>query len=730
MTTDLNENNASSASSELIISFIAEELYISQEQILAAVNLLDDGSTVPFIARYRKEVTKGLTDTELRKISDRLSYLRELEERKAVILKSIKEQKKLTPELEKEILATKTKSRLEDLYQPFKPKRHTKGQKAIEAGLLPLADSLFKNPDLIPDEEAKKYLNPKKGIDDVKSALDGAKYILMERFAIEPNLVGKVRDLLWNEGIIESSLIKKKEAEAIKFKDYFDYKEPIKNIPSHRALALLRGRKEGYLTLNLTIDEEQHDCAFIVSNYFGIINKNRNADQWLLDVAKYTWMIKLKTQLEVELFSKMKEIAEDAAIIVFAENLRDLLLASPAGNKVTIGLDPGYRTGVKVALIDATSRFITYDTIYPHAPQNNWDEAIASLYTLCKKYEVQLIAIGNGTASRETESLVAELIKKHPKLNLNKVVVSEAGASVYSASQFASEEFPDIDVSIRGAISIARRLQDPLAELVKIDPKSIGVGQYQHDVSQVKLSHSLKAVVEDCVNKVGVDLNTASKPLLERVSGLNSLLAAKIVDYRDKNGSFTNRNLLKEVDRLGEKAFLQAAGFLRINGGENPLDSSGVHPESYPVVEKIMKHLHKDIKEIIGNIDLLKKLKPKDFIDEKFGIPTVKDIILELEKPGRDPRPEFKTVNFKDNVEKISDLKEGMILEGVITNVAKFGAFVDCGVHQDGLVHISQLADKFVKDPRDIVKVGDIVTAKVLEVDIERKRISLTLKLG
>lgn len=709
-----------------ISQIIANELKVKNEQVLATIKLLDDGSTVPFIARYRKEVTGGLSDTDLRTLEERLNYLRELEERRATILASIKEQGKLTKELEKYINDADTKARLEDLYKPYKPKRITKGQIAIEAGLEPLADSLLKNPTLIPETEAEKFINKEKSVNDVKAALDGAKYILMERFAEDANLVGKFRDLIWNEGIIESKVSKDKEKEGIKYKDYFDFKETIKTVPSHRALAILRGRKESFLDVSINLDT---DCISMVAEYFGIKDKGRAADKWLMDVCKWTWQIKLKVSLDIEVISKLREAAEAEAIKVFSKNLEDLLMAPPAGHKNTIGLDPGFRTGVKLAVVDSTGKLLEYKTIYPHAPQNQWQEALAILAAMSEKYRVSLIGIGNGTASRETESLVNDLIKKFPKLGITKMVVSEAGASVYSASEFAAKEFPDIDVSIRGAISIARRLQDPLAELVKIEPKAIGVGQYQHDVSQLKLSKSLDAVVEDCVNKVGVDLNTASAPLLTRVSGLNTILATNVVKFREKIGKFSNREQLKEVTRLGDKAFEQCAGFLRISNGENPLDSSGVHPESYPIVNKILQSSNKEISNVIGDISFLKKLKPKDYIDDSFGEPTVRDIISELEKPGRDPRAQFKTVRYKEGVNTISDLKEDMILEGVITNVANFGAFVDIGVHQDGLVHISELSDTFVKDPREVVKVGDIVSVKVTEVEVPRKRISLTLKL-
>ncbi|MEM9101879.1 MAG: Tex family protein [Pseudomonadota bacterium] len=715
---------------------IANELSVNPRQVEAAVSLLDEGSTVPFIARYRKEATGGLDDTQLRGLEERLQYLRELEERREVILKSIRDQEKLTPELEKQIQVADTKTALEDLYLPYKPKRRTKGQIAIEAGLEPLADKLFAEPSLEPETLAQEFINTEHKIDDVKAALDGAKYILMERFSENAQLLGQLRDYLWENGLVTSKLTEGKEKEGAKFSDYFDYSEVLKDIPSHRALALFRGRNESILQLQLLSSTQQLEdpkatspCQPMIAAHFGIKDEGRPADTWLQQVVQWTWKIKLSLHIENELFAKLREQSELEAITVFAKNLKDLLMAAPAGKKITIGLDPGLRTGVKTVVVDDTGKFLFQCTIFPHAPQNQWDQSINKLKTLCTQFNVELIAIGNGTASRETDKLVNELQKKHPELKVDKLVVSEAGASVYSASELAAKEFPDLDVSLRGAVSIARRLQDPLAELVKIEPKSIGVGQYQHDVSQVRLAKSLDAVIEDCVNAVGVDVNTASAPLLSRVSGLNKTLANNIVKYRDEHGRFGNRETLKEVPRMGDKTFEQSAGFLRIMGGENPLDASAVHPEAYQLVENIQSGLElTEVSKMIGNGDILKNIQPVDYANEQFGEPTIKDILNELEKPGRDPRPEFKTAKFKEGVEKVSDLSIGMKLEGVITNVTNFGAFVDVGVHQDGLVHISALADKFVKDPREVVKTGEIVKVTVIEVDVDRKRIGLSMR--
>lgn len=710
----------------LISEIIAKELNVKPAQVEAAISLLDNGDTVPFIARYRKEKTNGLDDTQLRNLEERLHYLRELTERRETILKEISGQGKLTPELQAAIEAADNKARLEDLYKPYKPKRRTRGQIAIEAGLQPLAQRLFEDPTLVPEVVAQEYLNAEHNINDVKSALEGARYILMEQFADDANLIGALREHYWQHGVLTSQA-KEGQAEAgQKFADYFAFAEKVNIIPSHRALAVLRGRNAGFLQINLEAD---YPFETDIAAHFAISNQGRAADLWLLDVVKWTWQIKLKIQLEVELITRMRELAEQQAIAVFAANLRDLLMMPPAGMKVTMGLDPGFKTGVKVTVVDGTGKFLAQTTVFPHPPQKQWDVAVQTLVQLCITHKVELISIGNGTASRETDQLAIELIAKHPELNLTKIVVSEAGASVYSASALAAEEFPDLDVSLRGAVSIARRLQDPLAELVKIEPKSIGVGQYQHDVNQTQLSRTLDAVVEDCVNNVGVDVNTASSALLARVAGLNQQLAENIVSYRNQHGVFNNRNQLLQVSRLGPKAFEQAAGFLRIMKGENPLDSSAVHPESYAVVNKILAHTNKSVQELIGNIEILKQLNASNFVDENFGLPTVQDIIKELEKPGRDPRPEFKTAQFNAAVTTLNDLKPGMLLEGVVTNVANFGAFVDIGVHQDGLVHISALANKFVKDPRTIVKTGDIVQVKVLEVDLDRKRISLTMRL-
>jgi uncharacterized protein len=712
---------------------IAAELGVAVGQVAAAVELLGEGATVPFIARYRKERTGGLDDTQLRKLEERLGYLRELEDRRATVLRSIEEQGKLTPELARAIADADTKVSLEDLYAPYRPKRRTKAQIAREAGLEPLADALLANPALVPDAEAAKFIDGEKGIADAKAALEGARHILIERMAEEPKLVGALREWEWSDGVLASKVGKGKAADGAKFSDYFDFGERIKDMPSHRALAVLRGRNEGVLDLDLDVPHEQgtpHPAEGKIKVAFGIAERGRPADTWLAETARLAWKSRMAASAEADLLARLKERADAEAIAVFSRNLKDLLLAAPAGMRATMGLDPGFRTGVKVAVVDQTGKLCATDTIYPHEPKNDWNGALATLAGLCIKYRVELVSIGNGTASRETDKLVADLLTKMPNLKLTKVVVSEAGASVYSASELAAGEFPGLDVSLRGAVSIARRLQDPLAELVKIEPKAIGVGQYQHDVDQTGLARSLDAVVEDCVNSVGVDVNTASTPLLTRVSGLNRTLAANIVAYRDANGAFASRSALKKVPRLGPKAFEQAAGFLRIMNGKNPLDGSAVHPEAYPVMEKIAEATGRPIKAMIGDKAFLKTLKPSAFADEKFGIPTITDIIAELEKPGRDPRPEFRTATFKDGVEKIADLKPGMQLEGVVTNVAAFGAFVDIGVPQDGLVHLSELADRFVKDPHEVVKAGDVVKVRVKEVDVGRKRIALTMRSG
>ncbi|MCL6414384.1 RNA-binding transcriptional accessory protein [Aestuariirhabdus sp. Z084] len=713
---------------------IAEELSIRPQQVNAAVQLLDEGATVPFIARYRKEVTGELDDSQLRTLEDRLRYLRELEERRAAILKSIGEQEKLSPQLEAEINAADTKNRLEDLYLPYKPKRRTKAQIAREAGLEPLADALMADPSLDPESTASDYLNTEAKIDDSKAALDGAKQILMERFSEDAELLGKLRQFLKQEATVSARLVPGKETEGAKFQDYFEHDEFLKGIPSHRALAIFRGRNEGILSVDLTMGTEgdrnaSHPCEQMVAEHWQIDDQGRAADRWLREVVRWTWRVKLLTHLETDLLGEVRDAAEEEAIKVFASNLKDLLLAAPAGQRATIGLDPGLRTGVKVAVVDATGKVLDHGAIFPTPPQKRIAEAEAVLVAMCKKYDVALIAIGNGTASRETDKFVGDMLKSHPELNVQKVMVNEAGASIYSASEFAAREFPDLDVTIRGAISIARRLQDPLAELVKLDPKSIGVGQYQHDVSQSQLARSLDAVVEDCVNAVGVEVNTASAPLLARVSGLNQTLANNIVDFRDQNGPFKSRAALKEVSRFGAKTFEQAAGFLRIANGDNPLDTSAVHPETYPLVETIAKQHSREVRGLIGDSTFLRGLKAQAFVDDRFGLPTVTDIIQELDKPGRDPRPEFKTAQFQDGVEKISDLREAMVLEGTVTNVTNFGAFVDIGVHQDGLVHISALSHQFVKDPREVVKAGDIVKVKVMEVDVPRKRIGLSMRL-
>ena len=715
---------------------IATELSLKPQQVNAAIALLDDGSTVPFISRYRKEATGGLDDLQLRDLDLRLRYLREMQERVDVIIGSIKEQDKLTPELEKQIRSAATKTELEDIYLPYKPKRRTKAMIAIEAGLEPLADRLYADPTLDPELEAAAYVDNatrKNGIEDTKAALEGARFILLERFSEDAVLVGQLRKHLWDEGELRSTVIADKQAEAAKYTDYFDYRERLGKIPSHRALAVFRGRKEGFLSVDIgsagVADGDTDPCELLIARHFNIQDKGRAGDEWLRGVVRWTWRVKLLLRLQTDLLSQLREQSDDEAIRVFTENMKAILLAPPAGNKVTLGLDPGLRTGVKVCVVDNTGKFLEDTAIYPHVPRNQWDESIGVLAKLCKKHGVQLIAIGNGTASRETDKLAADLIKRHPDLKLDKAMVNEAGASIYSASDLAREEFPDLDVTVRGAISIARRLQDPLAELVKLDPKSIGVGQYQHDVSQFKLGQSLDAVVEDCVNAVGVNVNMASAALLKRVSGLSPSIALSIVSHRDANGEFKSRADLKAVPRFGAKSFEQAAGFLRIVGGSNPLDASAVHPESYSVVKKILSTHKKKVSDIIGDQTFLKSIRAADYIDEKFGLPTVTDILAELEKPGRDPRPEFKTAAFKEGVENLKDLKPGMTLEGVITNVTNFGAFVDIGVHQDGLVHISALANQFVKDPHAVVKTGDGVKVKVMEVDEKRKRIALTMRL-
>ncbi|HFQ4857763.1 TPA: Tex family protein [Vibrio vulnificus] len=721
--------------SQAICRLIAQELNVRPEQVTAAVALIDDGNTVPFIARYRKEVTGGLDDTQLRNLDSRLSYLRELDDRRQTILKSIQEQGKLTAELESEILTADSKTRLEDLYLPYKPKRRTKGQIAIEAGLEPLADTLWNHPQTEPESEAIRYINADKGVEDSKAALDGARAIIMERIAEDANLLEKIRQYLNRHAEIVSRVVAGKEHEGEKFKDYFEHNEAISKVPSHRALAMLRGRNEGFLSLTLNADPQQEEsvrqsyCETLIADHYGVTLSSAPADNWRKQVISWAWRIKVSMHMETELMAAMKERAEIEAIEVFATNLKDLLMAAPAGPRATLGLDPGLRTGCKVAVVDATGKVLATDTIYPHVPQNQYDRAMQTVAALIKQHNVDLIAIGNGTASRETDAFAADLIKRG-NLKVQKIMVSEAGASVYSASELAAKEFPNMDVSLRGAVSIARRLQDPLAELVKIDPKSIGVGQYQHDVSQSMLAKRLDAVVEDCVNAVGVDVNTASAALLTRVAGLSTTLAQNIVDFRDENGRFDSRTTLKKVPRLGPKAFEQCAGFLRIMDGKNPLDASSVHPEAYPVVKAIAEKNQKAVKALIGDSSFLKGLRAVDYTDEHFGVPTVTDIIKELDKPGRDPRPEFKTATFAEGIHNVSDLEVGMILEGVVSNVANFGAFVDIGVHQDGLVHISALTDRFVSDPREVVKAGDIVKVKVMEVDVQRKRIALSMRLS
>ena len=731
-----------------IESRLAAELSIRAAQVVATIALLDEGATVPFIARYRKEVTGSLDDTQLRQLAERLGYLRELDERRDAILASITEQGKLTPELAKQIDEADTKQRIEDLYAPYKQKRRTKAQIAREAGLEPLADLLLADPTRHPETEAAAFLKPafktedgsdNPGVADAKAALDGARQILMERFAEDADLVGRLRERLAGQAVVVSKVVAGKEQEGAKYSDYFDHQEPLADVPSHRALALLRGRRESVLQLSLALPDEIEPatagdapgwCEQQIARRAGIDDQGRPADAWLRQTARWTWQVKLAWQLESELISALRERADEEAIRVFGRNLKDLLLAAPAGRRPTMGLDPGLRTGVKVAVVDGTGKLVATSTIYPHAPRNDVQGSIATLAALAARHGVELVAIGNGTASRETDKLVADLMQRHAGLRLTRVVVSEAGASVYSASELAANEFPELDVSLRGAVSIARRLQDPLAELVKIEPKAIGVGQYQHDVNQHRLAKTLEAVVEDCVNGVGVDLNTASAPLLSRIAGLGPSLAENIVRHRDANGAFATRRQLLEVSRLGPKAFEQAAGFLRIQNGDEPLDASAVHPEAYPLVQKMLADLARPIGEVVGKRDVIARLEPSRYADERFGLPTVVDILKELEKPGRDPRPEFKTATFKDGVESLTDLQPGMTLEGVVTNVAAFGAFVDIGVHQDGLVHVSALAERFVRDPHEVVKAGQVVKVRVLEVDIPRKRIGLTMRLS
>lgn len=731
---------------------IAEEVAARPEQVRAAIELIDGGATVPFIARYRKEITGGLDDTQLRLLEERLGYLRELEDRRSAVIASIAEQGKLSDALHAEILAADNKARLEDLYLPYKPKRRTRAQIAREAGLEPLALALREDPTQAPEDRAVAFVDAEKGVADVKAALDGARAILLESFSEDPALVGALRDWLAAKAVIRARLVAGKEETGAKYRDYFQHVEAIGTIPSHRLLALFRARNEGVLDLELAprpttpakttasaedpaqaLDEAaaagHAEAEGRVARHFDIVDRGRPADRWLLDTARQTWRVKLHLHLGLDLFGRAREAAEAEAIRVFGDNLKDLLMAAPAGAKTVMGLDPGIRTGVKLAIVDGTGKLLATSVIYPHEPKKLWDQSIAELATLSRKHGVNLVAIGNGTASRETDRLVAELMRKHGDLKLSKVVVSEAGASVYSASEIAAREFPALDVSLRGAVSIARRLQDPLAELVKIDPKSIGVGQYQHDVNQVKLAHALVARVEDCVNAVGVDVNTASAPLLARVAGLSAGVAENIVRHRDEHGAFRTRKALLKVARLGDKAFEQCAGFLRIAGGDDPLDASSVHPEAYPVVQRIIKQCGREVKSLIGDSAFLRSLDPQAFTDAAFGVPTVRDILRELEKPGRDPRPEFRTATFAEGVEDLRDLKPGMVLEGVISNVAAFGAFVDLGVHQDGLVHVSALSNKFVKDPREVVKAGDIVKVKVIEVDIPRKRIALSMRL-
>ncbi|MBB1089589.1 RNA-binding transcriptional accessory protein [Lysobacter sp. SG-8] len=725
--------SASPAVARLIAARIADEIGAQPAQAIAAIGLLDEGATVPFIARYRKEVTGGLDDTQLRNLETRLAYLRELEDRRAAVLASIEEQGKLTDDLRADIEGADSKARLEDLYLPYKPKRRTKAQIAREAGLEPLADGLLADPTLEPEATATAYVDADKGVADAKAALDGARAILMERWAEDATLVGELRQWLQDVGTIRSRVAEGKENEGAKYRDYFEHAEPLSRIPSHRLLALFRGRREEFLFLDLDPGSDAEaghlQAEGRVAARVGVRAQGRAADKWLLDTCRLTWKAKLHLHLMLDLFGQAREKAEAEAIDVFGDNLKDLLLAAPAGPKAVLGLDPGLRTGVKVAVVDRTGKLVDTATIYPHEPKRQWDASLHVLRALCEKHAVELVAIGNGTASRETDKLVGDLLKLCSGQAMQKIVVSEAGASVYSASEFAAKEFPGLDVSLRGAVSIARRLQDPLAELVKIEPKAIGVGQYQHDVDQFRLARALDARVEDCVNAVGVDLNTASAALLARVSGLSATVAENIVVHRDQNGPFASRKALLKVPRLGEKTFVQCAGFLRINGGDEPLDASAVHPEAYPVVERILAACGGGVKALLGDSARLRGLRPEQFTDDTFGVPTVRDILKELEKPGRDPRPEFKAAAFADGVEDIKDLREGMILEGVVSNVAAFGAFVDIGVHQDGLVHISELADRYVKDPREVVKAGDVVKVRVLEVDVPRKRIALSRKL-
>jgi protein Tex len=719
-----------------IVQRIAEELSVQENQVEAAIMLIDEGATVPFIARYRKEVTGGLDDAQLRTLDERLHYLRELDERRDVILNNIREQEKLTPELEAAIQEADTKARLEDLYLPYKPKRRSKAKAAKEAGLEPLAQALLQDPSLVPEEAATPYINTETPYEDVEKVLEGARQILMEYFAEQADLLEKLRDYLWENATFKSQVVEGKEEKGVKFADYFDYQEPLKSVPSHRALAMFRGRKSGILQITLPVlnkgDENQEDispsyCEAQIADYFKIEDQGRSADIWLLESVKSAWRFKIRSHLNAQLMTKKREASENEAIVVFAGNLHDLLLAAPAGPRATMGLDPGLRTGVKVAVVDSTGKVLDTAAIYPHPPKKRWQEALEKLAELARKHEVELISIGNGTGSRETDRLVSEFMKLHSDLRLYKLVVSEAGASVYSASKIAGEEFPDIDVSLRGAISIARRVQDPLAELVKIDPKSIGVGQYQHDVNKTHLARSLDGVVEDCVNAVGVDVNMASVSLLSRVAGLNTGIAHNIVEFRNEKGAFPNRESLKAVPRLGEKSFEQAAGFLRIMNGDNPLDASAVHPEAYPVVERIVAQSNKPVNTLIGDTEFLRNLKPDDYTDDSFGLPTVTDILSELEKPGRDPRPAFRMPAFKEGVEALEDLEADMVLEGVVTNVTNFGAFVDIGVHHDGLVHISAMSDQYVKDPRNVVKAGDVVKVKVLEIDLKRRRVALSM---
>jgi uncharacterized protein len=721
----------SAAATASIARIIARELNVGENQVSAAIDLIGEGATVPFIARYRKERTGGLDDTQLRQLAARLTYLTDLHARRDTVLKSIREQGKLTPALEKQINAAETKVALEDLYAPFKPKRRTKATIAREAGLAPLAEHLLANPNLTPAEIAAKFVSKKTGIASPEEALEGARHIIVETLSETPEIVGAVREKMWTEGKVKSTVAKGKAEEGAKFSDYFDFDQPIEQLPSHRLLALLRGEKEGILKLNLDIPhtkDRPHPAVSVVMSKGGLARKGRPADQWLAETAEAAWKTRLAPACTNDLFARVKERADGEAIRVFSTNMKSLLLAAPAGPKTVIGIDPGIRTGCKVAVVDATGKVLETATVYPHEPKRDWAGALTTLARLAKKHKAQLVSVGNGTASRETDKLVAELTAKMPDLGLTRVMVSEAGASVYSASELAAKEFPDLDVSLRGAVSIARRLQDPLAELVKIEPKAIGVGQYQHDVDQSALSQSLDAVVEDCVNAVGVDVNTASAPLLSRVSGLNETLASNIVAFRNENGAFKSRAALKKVPRMGPKAFEQSAGFLRIREAKNPLDASAVHPEAYEVVERISEKTGRELKSLIGDKAFLSKLKARDFADARFGEPTVKDILKELEKPGRDPRPEFKTATFKEGVETLSDLKPGMMLEGVVTNVTAFGAFVDIGVHQDGLVHISELSDTFVKDPHTVVKAGQVVKVRVKEVDAARKRIGLSMK--